>query len=233
MSLFVPLLLLMNAPPNLLQQSEDAVARSIVRIERQTMYRLGDTPRRVINHGTGVVIATERVNGHPEYLVLSNEHIARNGHVLGTSTLYIIGGRNVSKPIRLEVLAVDRQRDQALLRTVGCEERFVLPDYVIGPPPEDVKLDNAFTAGYGDGIFSIREGGIASTSHTDWGLPCYEIDFSVGAGQSGAPLVVIGADRKLYLPALIFCGDDHHTAATPLFAGKGVLRRLPAPGFDR
>ncbi len=101
-----------------------------------------------------------------------------------------------------------------------------MPEYVIGPPPEDVKRDIAFTEGYGNGEFTTLEGQILSTSSKAWGMQCYKINIRVGGGQSGAPLVVIGSDKKLYLSALIFCGDEHYTAATPLYPGKGILHQI-------
>ena len=182
----------------------------------------------MINHGTGVIIGEQSVNNHHEYLVLSNEHVAKNHHISGKriSILYIVAGDGVQAPIRLETLAVDAKRDQALLRTVRCVERFTVPDYVIGSPPENIKRDIAFTEGYGNGSFATLEGKILSTSSEDWGLKCFKFEVPVGAGQSGAPLVVIGVDKRLYLTALIFCGNERYTEATPLYPGKGVLQQL-------
>ena len=233
------LLILCAGPANLalsramvLRHMEGLVARSVVRIERVTSYRVGPDINRMINHGTGVVIGEQRVNGHREYLVLSNEHVARNNHVPGESVLHIVNGDATHESILLETLAVDSKRDQALLRTVGCNEAFTVPEYVIGPPPEDIKRDSVFTEGYGGGRFAIIEGEILSTEFEDWGLRCYKVGVAVRGGQSGAPLVVIGADKKLYLAALIFCGDEHFTAATPLYPGKGVLRRITSSVQD-
>jgi hypothetical protein len=212
--------------PTLIRHSEELVARSVVRIERQTTYRVGADKRRMINHGTGVIIGREHVNGRQEYLVLSNEHVANNYHVAGESTLYIVVGANVYDPIPLKTLAVDSRRDQALLRTVGCNETFAVPDYVIGSPQEDITLDTVFTEGYGNGTFGILEGKVLSTDYKDWGMRCYKIGIRVGGGQSGAPLVVMGTDKRLYLAALIFCGNERYSAATPLYPGKGVLHEL-------
>jgi len=215
------------APDPILRESEALVARSVVRIERQTTYAGGGRTQRMINHGTGVIIGEQQVHGHREYLLLSNEHVARNYHVNGDSTLFIVAGDGVRAPIPLEAVATDERRDQALLRTVGCEQRFVVPDFVIGPPPEGSERDSAFTEGYGGGEFRTLRCGIVSTKARSWGLRCYRIDVAVGGGQSGAPLVVIGADQRLYLPALVFSGNDQFTAATPLHPGKGVLQHLP------
>jgi hypothetical protein len=215
-----------SVPADVLRQTEELVARSIVRINRQTAYRIGQKLLYMSNYGTGVVVGEEEVNGHREYLILSNQHVAKNNHVSGQSTLYIATGCGVAAPIVLETLSVDERRDQALLRTVGCTANFTVPHYVIGRPREDAKLDTAFTEGYGNGKFNTLVGDIESTRSKNWGLRCYRIDVPVGAGQSGAPLVVIGADRRLYLPALIFCGTDSYTAATPLYPGKGVLHKL-------
>lgn len=57
---------------------------------------------------------------------------------------------------------------------------------------------------------------------------CYRFDVPVGGGQSGAPLMVIGADNWLYLPSLVFCGNDCHTDATPLYQGKVSSRNFTA-----
>jgi hypothetical protein len=221
--------LLPAASTGVLNQSEALVAGSVVRIERRTTYYTGSTKRYMINHGTGVIIAEQYVNNHREYLLLSNEHVAQNHHVSGdsTSTLYIVQGKGVlHAPILLETLAADSKRDQALLRTVQCEESFIVPDYLIGSPPGDVRRSVAFTEGYGNGKFATLEGEILSPNAQDWGLRCYRIDVSVGAGQSGAPLVLIGTDKRLYLTGLVFCGNDRYTEATPLHAGKGILRQF-------
>ena len=209
-----------------LRDTEALVARSIVRINRQTSYRAGKKLLHMANFGTGVIIGVQTVGGRREYLILSNEHVARNNHVAGQSTLTIAAGYGVKTPIALETIAVDYHRDQALLRTVGCTTTFAVPHYVIGPPREDARADTAFTEGYGNGRFNTLAGDILSTRAVDWGVRSYRIDVPVGAGQSGAPLVVIGADRRLYLPALIFCGTDRYTDATPLHAGEGVLQRV-------
>jgi len=223
---------LLAAPPsskvsaNALRESESLVARSIVRINRQTSYRAGLKQMHVNNFGTGVIIGEQEVNGHREYLILSNEHVAKNNHVSGRNTLSIAAGYGVKTPIPLQTLSVDDHRDQALLRTVGCDTSFTVPHYIIGPPKGDATQDTAFTEGYGNGRFNMLVGDILSTRSQDWGLRCYRLDIRVGAGQSGAPLVVIGVDRRLYLPALIFCGNDQFTDATPLHSGEGVLRML-------
>ncbi len=213
-------------PPAILRQDEELVARSVVEVERRTRYRAGAIAREMVNFGTAVVIGEQTVDGRREYLLLSNEHVAHNHHVRGRSTLYIVQGSGVRSPIRVEALAVDARRDQALLRTAGCDVAFPVPRFVIGPPPEDVKRDTSFTVGYGNGRFSTLAGDILSTTHEDWGLDCYELDRPVGGGQSGAPLVVIGTDRRLYLPALVFCGTSGYTDATPLDWRRGVLRKI-------
>lgn len=215
-------------PQDVLRQCEQVVARSIVRIERRTSYQSGAKLQQMLNHGTGVIVGKEMVNGHREYLILSNEHVAHNDHVAGRSTLFIVAGDGVRTPILLETLYTDSRRDQALLRTVRCETSFEVPQYVLGPPPEDVRRDLTFTEGYGNGKFNILTGDILSTQSTDWGIRCYTFDVAVGPGQSGAPLVVIGGDKQLYLPALVFCGTDQFTDATPLYPGKGVLHEFRA-----
>jgi len=212
--------------PGTLRQTEELVARSVVRINRRTVYRVRGQVRQALNFGTGVIVGEERIDGHREYLILSNEHVARNERVAGENTLSIAGGFGVKAPIALETLEIDARRDQALLRTVHCDASFTVPDYVIGLPEGDAKEAVAFTEGYGNGRFNTLVGDIVSTRSKYWGLRCYRFDKPVGGGQSGAPLVVIGADRKLYLAALIFCGDDEYTGATPLQPGKGVLREL-------
>jgi len=209
-----------------LQKSEAFVAESIVRILRDTTYGSGPGIRHMINHGTGVIIGEQHIHNNTEYLVLSNEHVANNEHVRGKSTLSIVEGEGVSAPIRLEALAIDYKRDQALLRTVRCPDRFTVLRYVIGVPPGNITQDTAFTEGYGNGKFSVHVGDILSTHARAWGIRCYRFDIAVGGGQSGAPLVVIGADRRLYLPGLVFCGNDLHTEVTPLYPGKGVLQQF-------
>lgn len=211
---------------SVLRESEALVARSVVRINRLTSYRSGTKQMRAANFGTGVIIGEQEVNGHREYLILSNEHVAKNNHVPGRNTLSIAAGYGVKAPIPLETLAVDVHRDQALLRTVKCSTSFTVPHYIIGPPQGDARQETAFTEGYGNGKFNMLPGDILSTQSKDWDLRCYRFDVPVGAGQSGAPLVVIGSDGRLYLPALIFCGNDQFTDATPLRPGEGVLRRL-------
>ncbi len=213
---------------SVLRQSEALVEKSVVRIERRTAYRNGAAMARMINHGTGVIVGRERLGGRTEYLLLSNEHVAHNEHVRGTSELFIVAGEGVRAPIRLETVAIDYRRDQALLRTIDCPETFTVPDYAIGPPPGDIRRDAAFTEGYGGGEFSILAGDILSTNAEEWGIRCYRFDVPVAGGQSGAPLVVLGPDQKLYLPGLVFCGDDRHSEATPLEPDKGVLKELRA-----
>ena len=102
-----------------LQKSEAFVAESIVRILRDTTYGSGPGIRHMINHGTGVIIGEQHIHNNTEYLVLSNEHVANNEHVRGKSTLSIVEGEGVSAPIRLEALAIDYKRDQALLQYVA------------------------------------------------------------------------------------------------------------------
>lgn len=215
-------------PRELLQQCEQEVARSIIRIERQTSYHAGAKLQRAVNHGTGVIIGAETVRGHREYLILSNEHVAHNDHIAGRNLLFIVAGDGVRSPIALETLFTDAYRDQALLRTVRCDVAFAVPRYIIGAPRGDVKRDAAFTEGWGNGKFNVVTEDILSTTAEDWGIRCYHLDAPVGPGQSGAPLVVVGADRRLYLPALIFCGTGQFTDATPLYPGEGVLRAFTA-----
>jgi len=204
------------------------VSQSIVKIERHTTYYAGSATGHMVNYGTGVIVGVERVNHHQEYLLLSNEHVAKNHHITGKrlSTLSIVAGNGVREPILLETVAIDPRRDVALLRTVNCPGNLKLPDWVLGSPPEGIRRAIAFTEGYGNGVFSTLEGEIVSTKAVDWSLKCVRIDVPVAGGQSGAPLVVIGADRRLYLVALVFCGTEHYTDATPLFPGQGVLRQL-------
>jgi hypothetical protein len=182
----------------------------------------------MMNHGTGIIIGEQEANGRREYLLLTNEHVADNHHVSGESSLSIVEGEGLRAPIRLVTIAVDHKHDQALLRTDRCNQRLAVPDLVIGPPPEGSQGEDAFTAGFGNGKFTAIECAIVSTRNKSWGLRCYRMNVSVGAGQSGAPLIVIGEDKRLYLPALVFCGDDRSTEATPLYPGKGVLRHLTA-----
>jgi S1-C subfamily serine protease len=187
----------------------------------------------MINHGTGIIIGEQRIDGRCEYILLTNAHVANNYHVNGESTLSIVEGDGVRAPIRLVTLAVDHKRDQALLRTDGCGEKLTIAELVIGPPPGGSQGDRAFTEGYGNGTFNAIECAIVSTRSKSWGLRCYRIDVSVGAGQSGAPLIIIGEDKRLYLPALVFCGDEHSTEATPLYPGRGVLRQFATPSNKR
>jgi hypothetical protein len=171
-----------------------------------------------------VIVGRQQVNGRWEYLLLTNEHVAHNYHIEGESKLRIIEGNGVHAPIRLAVIAFDEKWDQALLRTIASNVAFSVPDYVIGPPPKGEFPAIAFTEGYGDGKFSTRECDIVSTRTKRWGIRSYEIDVRVGGGQSGSPLVIVGRDSRLYLPALVFCGNEHHTEATPLFPRTGVLQ---------
>ena len=212
-------------PGELLKQSEALVARSVVRIERRTYYRDRRGEHCMVNHGTGVMIGTQAVGKRREYLVLSDEHVADNSHVKGKTALRIVAADGNSTSILLEILWVDRKRDQALLRTVLCEQEFRLPQYVVGAPG-NLKRDMAFTEGYGNGRFAIVESKILSTDAESWGLRCYTLGAPVGAGQSGGPMVAIGADRHLYLVALVFCGDDRFTQGTPLSMDTGILRHL-------
>lgn len=157
-----------------MRKNEALVEKSVVRIERRTAYHNGAGIARMINDGTGVIVAGERVGGRTEYLLLSNEHVAHNEHVHGTIELFIVAGEDVRAPIRLETLTVDYRRDQALLRTIDCSETFTVPDYAIRPPPPgDIRRCAAFTEGYGGGEFSILAGDILSTNAEEWSIRCY------------------------------------------------------------
>jgi hypothetical protein len=213
--------------PGLLAQQEARVAHSVVKIRRRTTFYAAGREQHAINYGTGVIIGEERINGKREYILLSNEHVAHNHHVPGggISTLDIIAGEGVHAPIRLELLSDDSKRDQALLRTIGCDVRFTFPEYAIGVRPERATLVGAFAEGYGGGKFGITEAKVISTEAEDWGIRCYRINASVGGGESGSPLIELGTDQRLYLVALVFCGTERYTDATPLDRRKGIFQR--------
>lgn len=214
--------------------------RSIVRVFAEARLPHPDgiaAPYFVGASGSGVVIGEVQVRGRTEYLILTNHHVAHPGNYvrfeqgqrISVTDNHWTGAVAPEKqfirmpgqePVALEVIAGSATADMALLRTVGAARELAVFRGHIGSPATDLTVGyKVFTSGFPnilDGGRVVNFGAISSRTVHHLGIPHQDIvlDFPVGHGQSGSP-VVAEYQGELWLIGLVHAVDARNTYVVP------------------
>lgn len=218
--------------PRQVLREYEAISASVVRLRTVADMRLDVTdPRSGLRsqvkrpleiHGSGVIIGEVEVDGRPEYLVLTNHHVAdpsnyvvqegyklrenrkntRAEPVAQEETFLTLSPDGESSPddIRLIEVARDVRGDMTVLRTVGAPAGLAQFTGAIGYRAGEVDAGSTvITSGFPHGGRRITDTG--TILHTgrrhDLGQPHDDFVLSVVVehGQSGSPVFLVETDE--------------------------------------
>ncbi|BDS10290.1 S1C family serine protease [Aureispira anguillae] len=139
---------------------------------------------------------TQREKQGTGFLINSEGYVVTNFHVIdGAKNITAKGVKgDYNTPFQLEVVAVDRQLDLALLKINTKLITFEAPPYSIGNSKSINQASDVFTLGYpmkstmGNEI-KVTTGIINSTSGYKGSISEFQISASVQPGNSGGPLL--------------------------------------------
>ena len=202
------------------------VARSVVRIQTIAQVdRPATDPRtglpttrrdRLVAYGTGIVIDTAYVDGHLEYLILTNYHVtnlnlviddfarkleernvrATRYHAVESKSYLIFGTEPDRRAHRIGTIELvhDETADMAILRTIGADWALTVFPHDIGFGPGELDAGTrVITSGFRmTGPATTIAGTITGVESHALGVPHtdYAVDLPLKPGQSGSPVFI-------------------------------------------